>query len=79
MPLYECEVGIGPPFPFQFPDEGIPVSHRGIYYGTGSLSDTGVFSCQIDVPDIVRIFEEGEGEWYFDAIDGRLHAEIVQS
>ena len=79
MAHLECNTGLGPPFPFQFPDEGFPVVFRGKYFTAGAVSDKGVFSCEIDNPEIIRLFDERRAEWYFDSIDGRLSAQILES
>lgn len=79
MARFECETNMGPPFPFKFPDTGFSVSFRGLYCAAGSVSDEGVFSCEIDDAEIVGLFAEGKADWYFDSIDGRLSAQILES
>ncbi|MEQ1606657.1 MAG: hypothetical protein ABL999_17485 [Pyrinomonadaceae bacterium] len=79
MAHFECNTGLGPPFPFKFPDEGFPVVFRGKYFAAGAVSDEGVFSCEIEDPEIVRLFDEGKADWYFDSIDGHLSAQILES
>lgn len=79
MAHFQCNTGLGPPFPFKFPDEGFPVTFRGKYFASGSVSEDGIFSCNIDDPEIVRLFNEGKADWYFDSIDGHLAAQILES
>jgi hypothetical protein len=79
MARFECETNLGPPFPFKFPDTGFPVSFRGKYCAAGSVSDTGLFSCEIEDPEIVSLFDAGRADWYFDSVDGRLLVQILES
>ncbi len=79
MARFECETNLGPPFPFKFPDTGLTVSFKGKYCAAGSVSDEGIFSCEIEDPRILRLFEEGKGDWYFDSVDGRLFVQILES
>lgn len=79
MAHFNCKTGLGPPFPFKFPDEGFPVVFRGKYVAAGAVSDDGVFSCEIDDKEIVSLFETGKADWYFDSIEGHLSAQILES
>ncbi len=79
MARFECATGLGPPFPFKFPDTGFPVTFRGRYFAAGSVSEEGLFSCEIDDPEIVQLFRDGKADWYFDSIDGHLSAQILES
>jgi hypothetical protein len=79
MARFECNTNLGPPFPFKFPDTGFAVSFRGKYCAAGSVSDQGVFSCEIEDPEIIHLFESGKGDWYFDSIDGHLSVQILES
>lgn len=79
MARFECVTGLGPPFPFKFPDMGLPVTFRGKYCAAGAVSGEGVFSCEIEDVEIVRLFGEGKADWYFDSVDGRLFVQILES
>ena len=79
MARFECATGLGPPFPFKFPDDGFPVTYGGKYFAAGHVSADGIFWCDIDNPDIAALFEQGKADWYFDSIDGRLSAQILVS
>ena len=70
---------MGPPFPFKFPDTGLPVTFRGKYCAAGAVSVEGLFSCEIEDPEVVRLFDEGKADWYFDSVDGRLFVQILES
>ena len=79
MAHFRCDTGLGPPFPFKFPDEGFAVTFRGKYFAAGAVSEEGVFSCEIEDPEIIVLFDEGKADWYFDSIDGHLSAQILES
>lgn len=59
MAHFECNTGLASPFPFQFPDEGFPVVFRGKYFAAGAVSDIGIFSCEIDDPEIIGFLTRG--------------------
>ena len=79
MALFECATDLGPPFPSRFPDSGIVVSFRDKYCSAGSVTDDGIFSCDIYDQEIIDLLESGEAEWYFDSVDGRLFVQILES
>lgn len=79
MARFECATGLGPPFPFKFPDNGITVSFRGKYCSAGSVTQDGIFSCEILDPEIIYLLNDGEADWYFDNLDGRLAVQILES
>lgn len=79
MAYFELPTDLGPPYPFKFPDEGLVVSFRGKYWSSGSVSTEGMFSCEIDNPEIIDLLESGQAEWYFDSVDGRLFVQILES
>ncbi len=79
MARFECVTGLGPPFPFTFPDAGLAVTFGGKYCAAGAVSAEGVFSCEIEDPEILGLFDEGKADWYFDSVDGRLFVQILES
>ena len=77
MATFVCQTDLGPPFPFKFPDDGLPVSFRGKYCSSGKVSDNGTFSCDIFDPEIIELLDSGRAEWFFESLDGRLAVQIL--
>jgi len=77
MATFVCQTDLGPPFPFKFPDNGLPVTFRGKYCASGSVSDNGTFSCEILDPEIIELIDDGTADWFFESVDGRLSIQIL--
>jgi hypothetical protein len=77
MATFVCQTDLGPPFPFKFPDSGLPVSFKGKYCSSGKVAGDGTFSCEILDPEIIDLLDKGKAEWFFESIDGRLSVQIL--
>jgi hypothetical protein len=79
MALYALPVGLGPPYPYVFPDTDLPVIFRNATVAEGTVTRLGIFSCEIDNSEISNLLQTGRAEWYFESIDGRLSVQILES